>query len=307
MKVLITGINGFAGYHLKNLLKRKGYEVWGIDIKSKKNENKIIVGDLNNKELTIKTLNRVKPDIIYHLAATTSVRRSWEIPLETIKNNYMASLTLIEWTRENNRKLFIMGSGEIYGNKKKFPIKETSSVNPLTPYSLSKYMIEKTAIFFSKNFNTKIYLSRAFNFTGPGQREVFVIPAFSKQLAEMEIGKREKIIKVGNLSAIRDFLDVRDTVEAIFLITHKGKPGTPYNIASGKSHSIKKILTKLLSLINFNVKIVENSQEFRKNDIRKLEGENLKLKKATGWNPNFSLEKTLKDTLDYWRKKVSEG
>ncbi len=307
MKALITGINGFAGQYLKKLLEKNGYDVWGIDIKTEKNNKKIIIGDLNNKELTIKILNKVNPDIIYHLAATTSVRRSWEIPLETVKNNYIASLTLIEWTKEKNKKLFIMGSGEIYGNKKKFPIKETSSVNPLTPYSLSKYMVEKTAIFFNKNFHTKIYLSRAFNFTGPGQREVFVIPAFSKQLAEMEIGRREKVLRVGNLSAVRDFSDVRDTVEAIFLITHKGKPGTPYNIASGYSYSIREILNKLLSLVNFKVKVVENSQEFRKNDIRKLEGDFSRLKKDTAWSPKISLEKTLKDTLDYWRKKVSEG
>ncbi len=307
MKALITGINGFAGFYLKEILQEKGYEVFGIDIKKDKDEKYIYKGDLNNREFTLSVLDSVKPDIIYHLAATTSVRRSWEIPFQTIQNNYIVSLTLMEWAKNNKKKLFIMGSGEIYGNKKNFPIKESSSVNPLTPYSLSKYMGEKSAIFLAKNFGTKIFLSRAFNFTGPGQREVFVIPAFSKQLAEMEACKREKTLKVGNLSAIRDFSDVRDTVKAIYLITHKGKPATPYNIASGKSYSIKEILNKLLKMVDFKVKIIENREEFRKNDIKKLEGSSELLKNHTGWKPMYNLEKTLEDTLNYWRKKVSEG
>jgi len=307
MRALITGINGFAGSYLRKILEEKNYEVYGVDIKKNENNNRVFVGDLKNKKFTLSVLNRVNPDIIYHLAATTSVRKSWEIPFETIHNNFNVSLTFIEWTRKKNKKLFIMGSGETYGNKKSFPIKENASVNPLTPYSLSKYLSEKSAIFFSKNLGAKIYLSRAFNFTGPWQRDVFVIPAFSKQLAEMEAGLREKILKVGNLSAIRDFSDVRDTTKAIYLITHKGKPGIPYNIASGKSYSIKEILNKLLSLVKFKVKIIENRKEFRKNDIRRLEGSSNLLKKHTGWKPEFSLEKTLQDTLNYWRKKISEN
>ena len=123
----------------------------------------------------------------------------------------------------------------------------------------------------------------------------------------MEACKREKILKVGNLSAIRDFSDVRDTVKAIYLITHKGKPATPYNIASGKSYSIKEILNKLLKMVDFKVKIIENREEFRKNDIKKLEGSSELLKNHTGWKPMYNLEKTLEDTLNYWRKKVSEG
>ncbi len=305
MKALITGINGFAGYYLRALLIEKGFDVWGIDIKGEEDKS-IFIGDLNDFDFTKSVLDKINPDIIYHLAATTSVRRSWEIPFETVRNNYLVSLNLMEWAKNNNSKLFIMGSGEIYGNKKSFPIKENSSVNPLTPYSLSKYLGEKSAIFYSKNFNTKIYLSRAFNFTGPGQRDVFVIPAFSKQLAEMEAGKRDKILKVGNLSAIRDFSDVRDTVKAIFFITTKGKPATPYNIASGHSYSIRKILEKLLSLVNFKVKIIENQKEFRKNDIKKLEGSYSLLNKDTGWKPKIPIEKTLEDTLNYWRKKISE-
>ncbi len=305
MKAFITGITGFAGTYLTEILKENGYDIYGVSLEDSDDRN-IYKGDINNKEFLYSLLNEISPDIIFHLAATTSVRRSWEIPVETINNNFIVSLNIMEWVKnKKDSKLFIMGSGETYGNRDNFPIKEDSPIEPLTPYSLSKHLSEETAIFFSKNFNLKIYLSRAFNFTGPGQRDVFVVPSFAKQLIEMELGLKDKIMKVGNLNAIRDFTDVRDTVKAIYLISSKGKAGEPYNIASGKSYSIEEILNMLLDMVDFDVKIVKNQSEFRKNDIIKLEGSYEKLYEDTGWKPEIDIKTTLKDSLDYWRKKLS--
>jgi len=306
MKAFITGVTGFAGTYLADILKNNGYEIHGVSLEDSNDKN-IYKGDINNKEYLYSLLDKISPDIIYHLAATTSVRRSWEIPIETINNNFIVSLNIMDWVKNRKGvKLFIMGSGETYGNRTSFPIKEGDLIEPLTPYSLSKYLAEKTAVFFSKNLGTKIYLSRAFNFTGPGQRAVFVIPSFSKQLAEMELGLREKVLKVGNLKAIRDFTDVRDTAKAIYLITEKGRVGEPYNIASGSSYSIEQLLTILLELVDFKVDIIRNESEFRKNDILKLEGSYEKLFNDTGWKPEIDIKTTLKDSLDYWRKKLSE-
>jgi GDP-4-dehydro-6-deoxy-D-mannose reductase len=306
MRVFITGVTGFAGTYLARILKDNGYDIYGVSLEDSDDKN-IYKGDINNKKYLYSLLDEVSPDIIYHLAATTSVRRSWEIPTETINNNFIVSLNIMDWVKNKNTvKLFIMGSGEIYGNKTSFPVKEVDSIEPLTPYSLSKYLAEKTAVFFSRNLGIKIYLSRAFNFTGPGQRDVFVIPSFSKQLVEMELGLREKVLKVGNLNAIRDFTDVRDTAKAIYLITEKGIAGEPYNIASGKSYSIEQLLSMLLEFVDFKVKIIRNESEFRKNDILKLEGSYEKLFNDTGWKPEIDIKTTLKDSLDYWRKNLSE-
>jgi len=305
MKAFITGITGFAGSYLSDLLEKKGYKIFGISLEDS-DKPEVHKGDINNKDLIYSLLSKIRPDVIYHLAATTSVGKSWEIPGETIKNNFLASFNIIEWVREvkPDTKLFIMGSAEIYGEKNDLPIKESAGLETLSPYSLSKYFTEKTSVFYKNNFGINLYISRAFNFTGPGQRSVFVVSSFTKRLVEMEKGIREKKLKVGNLSAKRDFTDVRDTVKAIYLITEKGKPGKPYNIASGRSYSIKEILDILLSLVDIKVKIIRKSSKFRKNDIRELKGDFSELKKDTGWTPEIPLEKTLKDTLFYWRKKM---
>ncbi len=304
MKVLITGIYGFAGRYLKELLENEGFEVFGITKEAEgKNVYKI---NLLHKNKLFSAVKEISPDIIFHLAAQTNVGISWKNPSFSFGTNFNSTLNLLEAVVSLKKKVkfYFMSSAEVYGKKDKFPIKETSALSPLNPYALSKKFGEELVNFYGKNFGIKIYIGRAFNFTGPGQRDVFVLPSFVKRLVEMEKGLREKILYTGNLDIVRDFSDVRDSVKAIYLIVKNGKTNTPYNICSGNGYRIGELLEMVLKNFNFNVKVSERKTKLRENDIPKLVGDNTKLKTQTGWEPDYTIEGTIENLVEFWRKKI---
>lgn len=316
MKALITGISGFAGSHLAEFLLSSNIEVSGtIKWRSRLDNIEHILDKIKLFECDIRDLSAVKyvlketnPDYIFHLAAQSYVPFSWRAPSETLNTNIIGELNIFEAVRELKIDPFIhiAGSSEEYGlvYPEEIPIKETNPLRPLSPYAVSKVAQDMLGYQYYKSYGLKIIRTRAFNHTGPRRGEVFVSSNFARQVVEIEKKKKEPVIYVGNLDAVRDFVDVRDVVRGYFLSLKKGTPGEVYNIASGKGIKIKELLNKLIEFAHLNLKIVQDPARMRPSDVELLIGSYEKFKSATGWVPEIPLEKTLKDLLDYWRLKI---
>lgn len=314
-KILVTGASGFAGSHLIDYLISNNtenicgtyYSDKGIEnLEKVKDKIELIKVDLTDEQQTQDLVKKVKPDIIYHLAAFASAAGSFTSPNKTVLNNISSELNLLEAVKKNDlpdSRILIISSAEVYGgvDEKDLPIDEDTKFNPTNPYAVSKL----TQDFLGKQYfqadNLNIVIARPFNHIGSRQSPDFVVSAFAKKIVEIEKGKREQIFPVGNLEAKRDFTDVRDMVRAYFLLVEKGEKGEAYNIGSGVSYKISEILEKLLSLSTIKVEIKEDKSLFRPIDNPDLVCDYTKLKNLTNWEPEIKIEDTLKDTLDYWR------
>ena len=201
----------------------------------------------------------------------------------------------------------IAGSSEEYGLvlPDEVPIKETNPLRPLSPYAVSKVGQDLLAYQYFRSYGLKTIRTRGFNHTGPRRGEVFVTSNFAKQIASIEAGLREPVIRVGNLDAQRDFTDVRDMVRAYWLAVTKAKHGEVYNLASGKAVTIRELLDQLLALSETKVEVEVDPERLRPSDVEILLGDFSKFKADTGWEPSIPLEQTLRDTLDFWRQKLS--
>jgi len=303
MKALITGINGFVGPYLKRCLLENNFEVDGTDISAGEDVDYRV--DLLDKGKIEDLITKIKPELIFHLAAQSSVKKSWENPELTTKINVEGTRNLLDAVLKAgiNPKILTVGSGEIYGTTKKVPFKETSPLNPNSPYSKSRLAQEKLVRNYFDRFGINVIISRSFPHTGPSQSPTFVCSGFAKQIAEIEKGMLESI-KVGNLEAKRDYTDVRDMTKAYLFAIERCVSGEIYNICSGKAFSISSILDILTGLSNAKIKVEKDHTKMRPSDIPILLGDNTKFIEQTGWKPEIPFEKTLKDILDYWRAKV---
>ena len=317
MKALITGITGFVGSHLAEYLLNMGnVEVSGIERWRSKTENidhiknkiKFIECDLRDASSVEKAITTIKPDKIFHLAAQSFVPTSWHAPAETLTTNIIGQLNIFEAVRESgiNPAIQIACSSEEYGMvyENELPIKETNPLRPLSPYGVSKVGQDFLAYQYFASYKLKVIRTRGFNHTGPRRGDVFVESTFAKQIAEIEKGKKEPVVHVGNLDARRDYTDVRDMVRAYWLATDKCEPGEVYNICTGTDWKIGKILDFYLSLSSVKVTVKQDPARMRPSDVPVLLGDNTKFVKATGWKPEIPFEKTLTDLLNYWRARI---
>lgn len=317
MKVLITGIAGFVGSHLAELLLKKGEEVFGICLACESLENiQKIKKDIHISNCDItdfgqlsKVIRRINPDEIYHLAALSSVGKSFGQPVDTIEVNVSGTLYLLEILRNVRKevRVLVIGSSDMYGivKPKEIPITEEKPLLPVSPYGTSKAICDLLAYQYFKSYGVQAIRVRAFNHAGPRQRIGFVVPDFASQIAKIETDILPPVMKVGNLSSKRDISDVRDIVRGYWLLMKKGKAGEAYNICSGKAYSIQNVLNVLLSLSKKKIKVRINEKQNRPAEIPVLVGDNSKIKRATGWKPNIPIEKTLEDTLNFWKKRYS--
>jgi len=314
MKALITGISGFAGSHLAEFLIEKGYEVFGTffdkstfsNLKGFVNKIKVYRCDIRNYDALKNVIEDIKPDKIYHLAAISFIPTSLKDPKLTFDTNLYGTLNLYNAIIElkiESRVLFI-GSADEYGlvKEKDIPIGESHPLLPVNPYSISKTSADFLSLAYFRYYHLKIIRVRPFNHIGPRQAPDFVCSSFAKQIAEIEKGLRDSIIKVGNLEAKRDFTDVRDMVRGYWLALDKGEPGEVYNICSERAIRIKGLLNHLLELSSRKVEKMKDPKRMRPSDNPILQGDCSKFKRISGWKPEISLDKTLKDILDYWRK-----
>ncbi|MDD5005794.1 MAG: GDP-mannose 4,6-dehydratase [Candidatus Omnitrophica bacterium] len=317
MKVVITGIAGFVGSHLAEfLLDKNNVNVFGIDrwlsrldnIQHIKDKIKLIECDLTDPFSTNSVIEKIRPDLIFHLAAQSFVPTSWSAPHDTLTTNIIGELNIFEAVRKLRlkTKIQIACSSEEYGMvyKNEVPIKETNPLRPLSPYGVSKVAQDLLGYQYYQSYNMFIVRTRGFNHTGPRRGENFVTSNFAKQIALIEKGSQKPVMEVGNLNAIRDFTDVRDMVKGYWLALEKGKPGEEYNICSGKGIIIKEALKILLKLTNEKISIKKDPRRLRPSDVEILIGDCSKFRKQTGWKPEIPLERTLQDLLDYWRERV---
>lgn len=313
---LITGITGFAGSHLAELLLKEKVEVHGIQRWRSKSDNieefkdkiNFHEGDLLDAHSLYKVIEEVRPNFIFHLAAQSYVQSSWSSPSNTLEVNVIGTVHLFEAVRKSKLDIIIQiaCSSEEYGSvlADELPIKETNPLRPLSPYAVSKLAMDYLGYQYNQSYQMKVIRTRGFNHTGPRRGDVFAESTFAKQIAEIEKGGKKPVVYVGNLEAERDYTDVRDMVKAYYLSVQKCTPGEVYNIASGKSWKMKDVLKLLLEMSKVKIKIIEDKTRMRPSDVDILIGDATRFIKQTGWKPVIPFEKTMGDLLNYWREKV---
>ena len=311
MKALITGICGFVGGYLYQHLTERGMTVCGTRLPNEAvpdfidKQTDIRVVDLLDKETLSTAIEEWQPDVIYHLAAQSSVALSWKNPALTFNVNVNGTLHLLDAVRQHNLncRILLIGTSEGYGkvSPEDMPIGEDKLTRPGNPYAVSKVTQEMIGKLYAEAYQMEIVMVRAFNHTGPRQTPTFVIPDFAKRLAMMEKGQMDPVLLVGNLDAIRDFSDVRDIVRGYSLLMEKGTSGEVYNIGSGQGYAIKDLLDKLLSYVSINVTVKPDQERMRPSDVPVFICDNSKISRDIQWVPEISIERTLKDVLDYWR------
>lgn len=312
MKALIIGGGGFVGpYLVEHLAKDLGCEVTVT-----KTEREVLTFsdatienlDILDVEQIVSLLQKIRPDYIFHLAAQSSVSVSWKNPGLTIDVNIKGSVNVLDAVRKLDYKprVLLIGSGEEYGHIREgeCPIVEDNALRPGNIYAATKSCQNMIGRIYSEAYDMDVMMVRAFNHIGPNQTPLFVVADFCKQVAEIEKGLREPVMYVGNLSAKRDFTDVRDVVKAYGLLVQKGQKGETYNVGRGNAISIRELLDKILALSTKSIEVKVDTEKLRPVDVPIIEPDVTKINEATGWMPEISLDTTLKETLEYWRKQV---
>ena len=315
-RVLITGIAGFAGSHLAELLLEDSTtSVVGVHHPEHRPQHTVQNERFHMHHLDIlqaarleELVHEVSPDAIYHLAGLAHVQESWNNRRGTIETNFIGTFNLLEACRKLTKtpKVLLVGSGECYGivPEQEQPIEETRPLFAASPYAVSKIAQEILGIQYAIADHLPVYISRPFNHTGARQKESFVCSAFAMQIARGELGMTEREIRVGNLMARRDFSDVRDVVAAYSAILNAGRPGEAYNICSGRAISIQEILDTLLSHARVEFRVIPDPERFRPVDMPVMVGTAEKLQSQTDWKPRYELRETLLDLLNYWRDRL---
>ena len=322
-KYLVTGASGFVAYHFFDYLDsiQEDCEVLGIDVVLQENMSLYKFSYLQLRFVKINLLDyptleaviiSFLPTHIVHLASFSSVAKSWNEPINSFINNTNIFLNLVEIIRKNNIqcRLLSIGSSEEYGNVPFdcIPIKESVPLNPVSPYAVARVSQEMLARCYVSSYKLDIILTRSFNHIGPGQRDVFVIPSFIKQIIEnMKKGQSGNIkLFTGDVTLVRDFLDVRDVVKAYYLLLKKGVAGELYNVCSGTGRSIKEIIDMLSNLLDVQIDVEIDEEKIRPGDNKVIIGDNSKIHNLTGWQPRMSITDSLSDLIIYWKETLEK-
>jgi len=318
MRVLITGITGFVGAHLTDhlLSARPDAEVFGLrrwrspsdDIAGLAPAVRMIDGDVLDAPSLLRALQASRPDVIFHLAASSSVASSWDTPVEMFHVNVMGTLHLLEAMRQldADATAVIACSAESYGPvaPADLPIREEQAFRPVSPYAVSKAAVDMLAYQYFQTFRLRTVRLRLFNHCGPGQSDRFVVSALARQIAEIEAEQRPPDLQVGNLDAVRDFVDVRDVARAYLLAATSALPGEAYNVASGRGRSIREVVDRLLDATDAVVDVAFDASRLRPTDVPSLVGDAGRFRRATGWEPAIPFEQTVLDVLAQWRRRL---
>jgi GDP-4-dehydro-6-deoxy-D-mannose reductase len=307
---LITGAAGFVGQHLVTELEREtDWQLLGLRRRAGPEQlgtrTRLLSCDLLDRELVLRVLARHRPAYIFHLAAQSYVPQAFAAPSETLTNNLLGQLNLLEACRvlEIDALIVVACSAEEYGFARpdEQPLNEEQPFRPGNPYAVSKIAQDMLGLQYWLSYGLRVLRMRPFNHFGPGQSERFVLASFARQIAQVELGLAEPVVLTGDLSAERDFLDVRDVVRAYRLAALRATPGEAYNVASGVARRLGDVLDMLRAHASVPVEVRRDPGRLRPADIPRLVGDAGKLRAATGWTPRIALETSLTDTLDFWR------
>ena len=309
---MIIGAAGFVGPYLAKAVK--DYLYCDVLVTKLPSERVDVPGaeviDLNimDESQLSAVISDAQPDYIFHLAAQSSVALSWENPALTVDINVKGTLNILNTIHELgiSPRVMVIGSGEEYGYVKEdmIPITEGCALNPGNVYAVTKATQNMMATIYAQAYSLSLIMTRSFNHIGPRQTERFVVSSFCSQVAKIEKGLQEPVIRVGNLTAKRDFTDVRDVVHAYTLLAQYGKAGETYNVGQGKAIAIQDILRLILSRAKTNIDIFVDPERLRPVDVPIIEADITKISRDTGWKPEIPLETTIDDVLDYWRSVV---
>ncbi|OGW79385.1 MAG: hypothetical protein A3G33_03330 [Omnitrophica bacterium RIFCSPLOWO2_12_FULL_44_17] len=307
-KHLLIGSTGFLGSEIAKDLCSRNQVVFGTYHRHHKKgfslsgSVRMFQLDVRNRQGMERLVARIKPDYIYYLAAQSSVRLSWANPVETININLVGGINLLEIAKKLalRSKIIIFSSGTIYGetHNHKQKVFESDRLEPKDPYSISKAALDSFARIYAKNFKLNICVVRPCNIVGRNQSKTFSIANFAYQIKNISLGKQKPIIDVGNLSASRDYIDVRDAIQAISEVSGKGKPGEAYNIGRGKPVKIGHALKEIIELSKIEkIKVRKNEAFTSKDEILRMALASGKMKQLSGWEPRIPLRQTLNDML----------
>ena len=298
MRALVTGAAGFVGRHLLPQLAAAGWQIDAFDLDL----------DVRDRDAVEACVARCAPDAVVHLAGQSSVGASLAQPEETARVNYLGAHALLEALdrRAPEARLLLVGSGEQYGPAEPGapPFSESAPLRPRSPYARSKTCADLLAARYAAR-GLDVVRVRAFNHTGPGQSDAFVCASFARQAAEIATGRREPVLRVGNLEAQRDFLDVDDVIAAYLALLERTTPAGVYNVASGVAHRIGDVLAGLLALAGVAPRIEVDPARLRPADA--AVGDSARLRQATGWLPRVPFELTLRRVLEDWRARVASA
>ncbi|MSP13604.1 MAG: SDR family oxidoreductase [Chloroflexi bacterium] len=315
MRVLITGITGFAGSYLTDcLLQLGGYQIFGVSLSGTllphwEGQVKLFQADLRDSISLHRIMAEVRPICVYHLVAQPHVPTSLQDPWETFEINLKSEVNLLEQVRQLSEppRILIVGSGEEYGaiRVEDLPLDEDTPLLPTSPYAVSKVAQDLLGYQYYHSYNLQIIRVRPFNHIGPRQSPNFAASSFARQIALIERGLQEPILRVGNLSPRRDYTDVRDIVRGYRLILEQGAAGAVYNLGSGKSTSVAEMLDIFMELTTARIEIQSDPTRIRFAEIPEIICDGSKMYHKTGWRPEIPLPQSLADTLAYWRQQVT--
>lgn len=327
-KALITGITGMVGSHLADyLLENTDWNIYGLvrwndkmdnishlmDRINKKDRIELVYGDINDLSSLLVCFSNTKPDYVFHLAAQSYPKTSFDSPLETLETNILGTAKVLDAIKHLGLDpiIHVCASSEVFGRvpKEFLPIHEDVTFHPASPYAISKVGTDLVGRFYAEAYGMTVMTTRMFTHTGPRRGDVFAESTFAKQIAMIEAGIIPPVIKVGNLNSLRTWSDVRDAVRAYYMLVTKDPiPGEYYNIGGSYSCSIKDMLDYLISLSTVkDIKVETDPDRLRPIDADLQVPDTSKFKQHTGWEPKISFEKTMTDLLDYWRNEVSQN
>ena len=319
-RIFITGFSGFVGRHLIEQCRAQLPEAQLFGVCRHLNAPATLKGvehielfeaDITDQAQLRSALARARPDIVFHLAAQSSVAASWADPVSTLHINAGGTLQLLEALRAAHLspRVIITGSGEQYGPvlPEHNPVREETPFQPVSPYGVSKAAQDLYGYLYFTAYALPVLRVRLFNSFGPRQSSMFVIADFARQIALIEQGKVEPVLMVGNLEARRDFLPVEDVARALLAIATRGQTGTPYNIGSGQARSIEEMLALLLARSTATIVVRQNPARLRPADIPLLVANTSLLRAHTGWEPAIPIDQAVEQTLNYWRAAVTQS
>jgi GDP-4-dehydro-6-deoxy-D-mannose reductase len=311
MRILVTGVSGFVGRHLAPALATAGHEVHGLGVQPPHAELPLAssrIADLTRIGDLEAAFAAVAPDAIVNLAGQASAAHSFADPAETFRVNTAGALTLLEAVRRTSPRVrvLLVGSGEVYGPQPAGTrVAESAPFGPLSPYALSKAAADLGGAAFAEAHGLDVVRTRSFAHAGPGQDERFVLPSFAKQIAHLERGTDEPVLRVGNLDVVRDLSDVRDVVAAYVALLERGARGAAYNVCRGEGVKLTDVAARMVARARRPLRIEVDPARMRPADVPYLVGDPTALAAATGLAPAYPLDRTLDDVIEFWRSRDS--